>query len=150
MLLRTGEGGATAKSGKGFGPDECIKSMKSPWWNGGVGRKSELSNSSLPSIALLCPPSIIGTGMSVVSCSKGELAPPIGPLLWSNSERSASSSRGYIRRVRYEADGGRLLLGVLGLSGPLLLPFACAVEVLIGLVMPLGLRFLFPDLDEGL
>ena len=88
--------------------------------------------------------------MSVVSCSKGDVVPPIGPLLGSKRERSASSSRGYISRVRYEAEGGRLFLGVLGLSSPLLLPFACDVEVLMGLVIPLELRFLFPDLDEGL
>lgn len=93
---------------------------------------------------------MIGTGISVVSCSKGDVVPPMGPLLGSKRERSASSRRGYISRVRYEAEGGRLLLGVLGLPGPILLPFACAVEVLIDLVIPLELRFLFPDLEEGL
>ena len=34
------------KSGNGFGPEVAIKSMKSPWWNGGVGRKSDESNPS--------------------------------------------------------------------------------------------------------
>ena len=33
---------------KGFDWEICIKSMKSPWWNGGVGKKSELSNTSSP------------------------------------------------------------------------------------------------------
>lgn len=74
----------------------------------------------------------------------------MGPVLGSKRERSASSRRGYIKRVRYEAEGGRLLLGVLGLSAPLLLPFACAAEVLIDLVIPLELRFLLPDLEDGL
>lgn len=88
--------------------------------------------------------------MSVVSCSKGDVVPPMGPLLGSSSERSASSRSGYISRVRYEAEGGRLFLGVLGLSGPLLLPLTCAADVLMGLVTPLELRFLLPDLEEGL
>ena len=45
--LGRGEIGALEKS-KGFDWEICIKSMKSPWWNGGVGKKSELSNTSSP------------------------------------------------------------------------------------------------------
>ena len=52
-----------------------------------------------------------------------------------------------MRRVRYEAEGGTPFLG---LSGPLLMPFVFAIEVLTDLVMPAELRFLFPDLEEGL
>lgn len=52
-----------------------------------------------------------------------------------------------MRRVRYEAEGGRALLG---LSGALLWTLQCAAEALIDLVMPPELRFRFPDLDDGL
>ena len=50
-------------------------------------------------------------------------------------------------RVRYEADWGRAAL--LGLSMDLLRLF-CAAVVLMGLVTPAELRFLLPDLDDGL
>ena len=73
--------------------------------------------------------------------------PPIGPSLGSRSERSAASRRGYIRRVKYEADGGRELRG---LSGPLLIPLLGLPGVFISLFMPFELRFLLPDLEEGL
>ena len=52
-----------------------------------------------------------------------------------------------MRRVRYEADGGRAAL--LGLSMDLFRLF-CAAVVLMGLVTPAELRFLLPDLEEGL
>lgn len=52
-----------------------------------------------------------------------------------------------MRRVRYEAEGGTAFRG---LSGPLPWLLVFAAEVLIDLVMPPELRFLFPDLDDGL
>ena len=73
--------------------------------------------------------------------------PPNGPLLGSRRDRSASSRRGYIKRVRYDAVGGRAAL--LGLSRDLL-RLCCAAAVLMGLVTPAELRFLFPDLEDGL
>ena len=75
------------------------------------------------------------------------MVPPNGPVLGSRRDRSASSRRGYIKRVRYEADCGRAAL--LGLSRVLLRLF-CAAVVLMGLVTPAELRFLLPDLDDGL
>lgn len=73
--------------------------------------------------------------------------PPNGPVFGSRRDRSASSRRGYIKRVRYEADCGRRAL--LGLSRVLLRLF-CAAVVLMGLVTPAELRFLLPDLEDGL
>ena len=52
-----------------------------------------------------------------------------------------------MRRVRYDAEGGRAAL--LGLSRDLLRLF-CAAVVLVGLLTPAELRFLLPDLEEGL
>ena len=75
------------------------------------------------------------------------MVPPNGPVLGSRRDRSASSRRGYMRRVRYDADGGRAAL--FGLSRHLLRLF-CAAVVLMGLVTPAELRFLLPDLEEGL
>ena len=66
--------------------------------------------------------STIGAEMPGFTCSKGEVAPPRGPVLGSRRDRSASSSRGYINRVRYEADCGRVaLLGVVSTDLLLLL-----------------------------
>ena len=96
-VLKLGVVGDVAKSENGLGPEVDIKSMKSPWWKGGVGRKSEaLKPSSLGTVT----PSSVETGTSVVSCNRGEVAPPIGPSLGSRRERSAASRRGYIRRVK--------------------------------------------------
>lgn len=80
-------------------------------------------------------------------CRRGDVVPPNGPVLGSRSDRSASSRRGYIKRVRYDADGGGGAF--LGLSRLLLRLFWAAV-VLMGLVTPAELRFLLPDLDDGL
>ena len=90
--------------------------------------------------------SMMGTVIPGFTCSKGEVVPPMGPMSGSNRERSVSSRRGYIKRVRYDADCGRALRG---LSMPLL-RFKCAAVVLPGLVTLFGLRFLLPDLDDGL
>ena len=87
--------------------------------------------------------SIIEVGTSVLSCRRGDVVPPMGPVLGSRRDLSASSSSGYINRVRYEADGGAPLLG---LSEPLVR----LTEVLMDFVMPPELRFLFPDLEDGL
>ena len=121
-----------------------MKSMKSPWWNGGVGRKSELSNTSSPFDVCV---STMGAVMPGLTCSRGDVVPPKGPVLGSRRDRSASSRSGYINRVRYEAEDGRAAL--LGLSMVLLRLF-CAAVVLMGLVTPAELRFLLPDLDDGL
>lgn len=139
-----GESGAVEKYE--CDPELCIKSMKSFWWKGGVGKKSGLSNTP-STLDPLSPCSIWGAATSVVSCRRGDVVPPNGPVFGSNRERSPSSRRGYINRVRYEAEGGTALLG---LSKPLLWQFLCAAEVLIGLVIPPEFRFLFPDLDDGL
>ena len=102
------------KSGNGFGPEMAMKSINSPWWNGGVGRKSDESNlSSSPFVFISWR---IGTGICEDSCSNGDVVPPIGPSFGSRRERSAASRSGYISRVKYEAEGGSVLLG---LSGPL-------------------------------
>ena len=142
--LCRGETGAVEKE-KGFGWEICIKSMKSPWWKGGVGRKSEASNMSSPLDGW--PGSIMGAVIPGLTWSSGEVVPPSGPVLGSRRERSASSRRGYMSRVRYEADGGGGWF--LGLSRDLLRWF-CAAVVLMGLVTPAELRFLLPDLDDGL
>lgn len=89
----------------------------------------------------------MGAEMPELTCSRGDVAPPKGPVLGSRRDRSASSRRGYIKRVKYDAEGGRG--AVLGLSR-LLLRLFCAAVVLMGLVTPAELRFLLPDLDEGL
>lgn len=80
-------------------------------------------------------------------CRSGDVVPPNGPVLGSRRDRSASSRRGYIKRVRYEADCGGAALR--GLSMDLLRLFWAAV-VLMGLVTPAELRFLLPDLEDGL
>ena len=115
-----------------------------------MGRKSELSNTSSLLEVLV---STIGAEMPELTCSKGDVAPPRGPVLGSRRDRSASSRRGNISRVRYEADCGRVaLLGVsiVLLLLLLLLRLFCAAVVLMGLVTPAELRFLLPDLDDGL
>ena len=109
-----------------------------------MGRKSELSNTSSPFVVLV---SIMGAAMLGLTCRRGDVVPPKGPVLGSRRDRSASSSRGYIKRVRYEADCGRAALR--GLSR-LLLRLFCAAVVLMGFVTPAELRFLLPDLDDGL
>ena len=109
-----------------------------------MGRKSEESNTSSPLDVLV---SSMGAEMPGLTCSRGEVVPPKGPVLGSRRDRSASSRRGYMSRVRYEADWGRAAL--LGLSMDLLRLF-CAAVVLMGLVTPAELRFLLPDLDDGL
>lgn len=148
--LGRGETGAAVKW-KGFDWDICMKSMKSPWWKGGVGRKSELSKTSSLLDVLV---STMGAEMPGFTCSKGDVAPPRGPVLGSRRDRSASSRRGYINRVRYEADWGRVaLLGVVSTDDlllMLLLRLFCAAVVLMGLVTPAELRFLLPDLEDGL
>ena len=75
------------------------------------------------------------------------MVPPIGPSFGSRRERSAASKSGYISRVRYEAEGGSVLLG---LSSPLPWALVCVAEVLMDLDMPLELRFRLPDLEDGL
>lgn len=120
--------------------------MKSPWWNGGVGRKSEASNTSSPLDVLA---SIMGAEMPGLICRRGDAEPPNGPVLGSRRDRSASSRRGYIKRVRYDADADDGGGAFLGLSRLLLRLFWAAV-VLMGLVTPAELRFLLPDLDDGL
>lgn len=104
--------------------------------------------SKTPSSADELPPcSSNEAGTKAVSWSRGNAVPPSGPLLGSRRERSGSSSSGYISRVRYEAEGGALLLG---LSEPLVCLLVWGDEVLIDLVTPLVCRFLFPDLEDGL
>ena len=88
-----------ARHEKGLEPGGCIKSIKSSWLNGGVGSNSDASKSSR-AVDGCNSVSVIGTGMSKVSCSKGDVVPPRGPLYGSSKDRSASSRRGYMSRVR--------------------------------------------------
>ena len=98
---------------------------------------------SASSIVLLAP-SAMGTLMLALCWSSGEATPStMGPLSEFRRERSSSSRRGYIKRVRYAVLEGSGLLA----TGKV---WFGRLAVLIGLALLALFLFRFPALEDGL